>query len=136
MPAADLLVQDPRRRECDPLAPPGALTDGVWTTSAGNMAQGVAWIAREVGVPATIVAPDHAPQTKIDAIARLGGTVIKVPFDRWWQRWRRAVPGRRGVFVHPSRRHGYRRNGTIGLELVDDLEEIDTVLSPGAVAAS
>ena len=60
-------------------APPGARRRGVLTTSAGNMAQGVAWMAREQGVPATIVAPDHAPQTKLDAIERLGGTVIKVP---------------------------------------------------------
>ena len=49
------------------------------------MAQGVAWAAREAGVPATIVVPDHAPQTKLDAIERLGGRVIKVPFERWWQ---------------------------------------------------
>ena len=46
---------------------------GVWTTSAGNMAQGVCWVARELGVPATVVAPDHAPRAKLDAIARLGG---------------------------------------------------------------
>ena len=55
------------------------------TASAGNMAQGVAWAAREAGVQATIVVPDHAPQTKLDAIERLGGHVIKVPFERWWQ---------------------------------------------------
>ena len=66
-------------------APPERLARGVLTTSAGNMAQGVAWIARELGVPATIVVPDHAPQTKLDAIERLGGAVIKVPFERWWQ---------------------------------------------------
>ena len=60
-------------------APAGAVDRGVLTTSAGNMAQGVAWMARELGVPATVVAPEHAPQTKLDAIARLGGTVIKVP---------------------------------------------------------
>ena len=60
------------------------------------MAQGVAWAAREAGVPATIVVPDHAPQTKLDAIERLGGRVIKVPFERWWQTIRRvAVRGRR-----------------------------------------
>ena len=65
--------------------PAGALARGVLTASAGNMAQGVAWVAREEGVPATIIVPDHAPQTKLDAIERLGGSVIKVPFDRWWQ---------------------------------------------------
>ena len=62
-----------------------ALADGVVTASAGNMAQGVAWAAREAGVPATIVVPDHAPQTKLDAIERLGGRVVKVPYERWWQ---------------------------------------------------
>ena len=49
------------------------------------MAQGVAWAARELGVPATVIAPDSAPQTKLDAIARLGGTVVKVPYERWWE---------------------------------------------------
>ena len=89
-------------------APPGALADGVWTTSAGNMAQGVAWMAREEGVPATIVAPDHAPQTKLDAISRLGGTVIKVPFDRWWQSMEEgSYPGVEGLLRPPrARRRG------------------------------
>ena len=49
------------------------------------MAQGVAWAARELGVPATIVAPEQAPQTKLDAIERLGGRVVKVPYERWWE---------------------------------------------------
>src|SRR5207302_8022198 len=54
---------------------------GLVTASAGNMAQGVDWAARELGVPCTVIAPDHAPETKIAAIERLGGRVIKVPFD-------------------------------------------------------
>ena len=96
------------------------------------MAQGVAWIAREEGVPATIVAPDHAPQTKLDAISRLGGTVIKVPFDRWWQSMEEgSYPGVEGLFVHPVLDDAVMAgNGTIGLELVEDLEEIDAVLVP------
>jgi threonine dehydratase len=64
-------------------APPGALSGGVLTASAGNMAQGVAWAAREAGVRATIVVPDHAPAAKLAAIERLGGRVVPVPFDRW-----------------------------------------------------
>ena len=60
------------------------LAGGVLTASAGNMAQGLAYVARLRGVPATIVVPDHAPQTKIDAIERYGGRVIKVPYDEWW----------------------------------------------------
>ncbi len=113
-------------------APPGAIAGGVLTTSAGNMAQGVAWIAREEGVPATVVAPDHAPQTKLDAIARLGGTVIKVPFETWWETMENGeYPGVDGYFVHPVLDDAVMAgNGTIGLELVEDLDEIDTVLVP------
>jgi threonine dehydratase len=96
------------------------------------MAQGVAWIAREEGVPATIVAPDHAPQTKLDAISRLGGTVIKVSFDRWWQSMEEgSYPGLEGHFVHPVMDDAVMAgNGTIGLELAEDLDGIDTVVIP------
>ena len=113
-------------------AAPGAIAGGVVTTSAGNMAQGVAWIAREEGVPATIIAPEHAPQTKLDAIERLGGTVIKVPFERWWQAMEEGgYPGVEGHFVHPVMDDAVMAgNGTIGLELVEDLGAIDTVLVP------
>ena len=113
-------------------APPGAVDRGVLTTSAGNMAQGVAWMARELGVPATVVAPEHAPQTKLDAIARLGGTVIKVPYERWWQTMEEgSYPGVDGYFVHPVLDDAVMAgNGTIGLELVEDLDAIDTVLVP------
>ena len=113
-------------------AAPGAIDRGVLTTSAGNMAQGVAWIAKEEGVPATIVAPEHAPQTKLDAIARLGGTVIKVPFERWWQAMEEgSYPGVDGFFVHPVLDDAVMAgNGTIGLELVEQLDDIETVLVP------
>ena len=113
-------------------APPGAIARGVLTTSAGNMAQGVAWIAREMGVPATIVVPEHAPQTKLNAIARLGGTVIRVPFERWWQAMEEgSYPGVEGLFVHPVMNDAVMAgNGTIGLELVEQLDDIDTVLVP------
>jgi threonine dehydratase len=96
------------------------------------MAQGVAWIAREEGVPATVVAPEHAPATKLDAIARLGGTVIKVPYETWWQTMEDgAYPGVEGYFVHPVLDDAVMAgNGTIGLELVEDLDTIDTVLVP------
>ena len=105
---------------------------GVLTTSAGNMAQGVAWIAREEQVPATIIVPDHAPQTKLDAIERLGGRVIKVPFERWWQAMEEgAYPGVDGHFVHPVMDDDVMAgNGTIGLELVEELDSIATVLVP------
>src|SRR5829696_474428 len=61
----------------------GAFKDGVWTASAGNMAQGVAWAARQLGVPCTVVLPVTAPETKISAIERYGGKIVKVPFDDW-----------------------------------------------------
>ena len=65
-------------------APAEALTDGLVTTSMGNMAQGVAWMARELGIPATIVAPDYAPMSKIAAVERLGGRVVRLTHDEWW----------------------------------------------------
>jgi threonine dehydratase len=113
-------------------AAPGAISDGVLTTSAGNMAQGVAWIAREEGVPATIIVPEHAPQTKLDAIERLSGSVIKVPFERWWQAMEEgSYPGVEGYFVHPVMDDAVMAgNGTIGLELWEELDAIDTVLVP------
>jgi len=111
---------------------PEELAGGVVTASAGNMAQGVAWAAREAGVPATIICPDHAPQAKLDRIERLGGRVIQVPWDEWWQvivdsRYE----GVDGLFVHPVQDERVMAgNGTIGLELVEDLPELETVLVP------
>ena len=113
-------------------ASPDQLAGGVVTASAGNMAQGVSWAAREAGVPATIVVPDHAPQTKIDAIERLGGRVITVPFERWWQAIVESrFEGADGLFIHPVQDELVMAgNGTIGLELVEDLPDVDTVLVP------
>jgi threonine dehydratase len=108
------------------------LAAGVYTASAGNMAQGVAWSARHLGVPCTVVVPEHAPQTKVDAVERLGGRVVKVPFDRWWQTLvDHSYPGLDGLFVHPvSDPPVIAGNGTIGLEILDDLPDVDTVLVP------
>ena len=105
---------------------------GVWTTSAGNMAQGVCWVARELGVPATVVAPDHAPRAKLDAVARLGGEVIAVSFDTWWETMERgSYPGLDGLFVHPVLDERVMAgNGVIGLELAERLDGIDAVLVP------
>jgi threonine dehydratase len=108
------------------------LRDGVLTASAGNMAQGVAFAARLRGVPATIVVPDHAPAAKLDAIARYGGQVIKVPYDEWWQV---LVTGRydgaAGMFIHPvADDRVMAGNGTIGLELLEQLADFDAVVVP------
>lgn len=114
------------------LAPPETLAQGVYTASAGNMAQGVAWNARELGVPCTVIAPDHAPQTKIDAIRRLGASVVQVPFDRWWQAMLdRSYPGIEGLFIHPvSDPAVIAGNGTIGFEILEDLPDVDAVVIP------
>jgi threonine dehydratase len=113
-------------------ADPTTLRAGVWTTSAGNMAQGVGWIARELGVPCTVVAPDHAPRAKLDAIARLGAETILVPFETWWETMSSGTfPGLEGLFVHPVLEERVMAgNGTIALELLEQLDVFDTVLVP------
>ena len=114
------------------LSPREQLDLGVLTASAGNMAQGVAFCARRLGIPATIVAPDTAPATKILAVERLGGLVIKVPFAEWWQTFeKRSYPGVDATFIHafddPRVMAG---NGTIALELLEDLPDMDAVVIP------
>ena len=111
---------------------PEMLQDGVYTASAGNMAQGVAWGARELGVPCTVVVPDQAPRAKLDAIARLGATIVKVSYDDWWRCMvEHGHPDVRGRFVHPvADRMVMAGNGTIGLEIVEDLGDVDAVLVP------
>jgi threonine dehydratase len=111
---------------------PEELAAGVITASAGNMAQGVAWGAKLRGIPCTVVVPDYAPRTKIEAIERLGGTVIPVPFADWWQAIvSSSFPGLDGVFIHPVLDDAVMAgNGTIGLELLEDLPELDAVVVP------
>ena len=108
------------------------LARGVFTASAGNMAQGVAWCARVRGIPCTVIAPETAPATKVAAIERLGGRVIRVPFERWWETFEtRRFAGVDGTFLHafddPDVMAG---NGTIGLELLEDLPEAAAVVVP------
>lgn len=111
---------------------PDQLADGVYTPSAGNMAQGVAWAARELGVPCRVIAPDHAPRTKIEAIERLGATVRLIPFAEWWNAiLEHAVPGERGTFIHPGAdRMVIAGNGTVGLEILEDLPDADAFIVP------
>jgi threonine dehydratase len=105
---------------------------GLVTASAGNMAQGVAWIARELALPATIVVPEHAPATKLAAAERLGGTVMRVPYQEWWRAIEESrVPGVEGLFVHPVvDERVMAGNGTIALEILEDLPDPDAVLVP------
>jgi len=114
------------------LAEPSLLKDGVYTASAGNMAQGVAWNARNMNLPCTVIVPDHAPQTKLDAITRLGAKFIKIPFNDWWQVLvTRNFNGIKGFFVHPvSDPPVIAGNGTIGLEILEDLPGVDAVIVP------
>ena len=113
-------------------APREAVARGLVTASAGNMAQGVAYAARELGVPATIAVPDAAPQAKLSAIARLGGTAVPMSFDEWWTVMENhRFDGHEGLFIHPVQDEAVMAgNGTIGLELVEDLPDVDTVVVP------
>lgn len=114
------------------LASPEQLAGGLVTASAGNMAQGVAWVARSLGLQATIAVPEHAPQAKIEAIERLGGRVLRVPYDDWWQAIvTSSVDGVEGLFVHPVADEAVMAgNGTIGLEILEDLPDVDAVVIP------
>jgi threonine dehydratase len=108
------------------------LRKGVVTASAGNMAQGVGWCARKLGIPCTVIAPETAPETKILAIERLGARVLKVTYENWWRAFEeRSYPGLEGVFIHafddPNVMAG---NGTIGLEILEDLPDVDEVVIP------
>ncbi len=113
-------------------APREALANGLVTTSAGNMAQGVAWMARELGVPATTVVPHNASMSKLAAVERLGGRIVRVSREEWWSAMEAGqAEGVEGYFVHPVRDDAVMAgNGTIGLELVEDLDEFDAVLIP------
>ncbi|HUA87599.1 MAG TPA: pyridoxal-phosphate dependent enzyme [Bryobacteraceae bacterium] len=105
---------------------------GVLTASAGNMAQGVAYCAGRMGVAATVVTPETAPETKLKAVQRLGGRIIKVPFDTWWRTFEeRAFPGVDATFIHAFDDADVQAgNGTIGLELLEDLPDLESVVVP------
>jgi threonine dehydratase len=122
------------------LASKAELARGVWTASAGNMAQGVAWNARRLGIPCTVVVPEGAPATKIAAVERLGGRVVAVPHDEWFDTFRtRKREGIEGTFVHAFSDDAVMAgNGTIGLEILEDLPDVDAVVVPfggGGLAA-
>ncbi len=114
------------------LADSELLARGVYTGSAGNMAQGVAFAARRLGVPCRVVVPETAPRTKLDAIARLGATAAPLPFDEWWGVLRdHGHPAEKGHFVHPvSDPAVIAGNGTIGIEIVEELPDVSAVVVP------
>jgi threonine dehydratase len=108
------------------------LAGGVVTASAGNMAQGVAWAAREAGVRARVIVPEGAPRAKLDAVERLGGELIAVSHEEWWRAMvEHGRDGLDGLFVHPVEDDAVMAgNGTVGLELCEDLAAFDAVVVP------
>lgn len=113
-------------------ADPEALRNGVYTVSAGNMAQGVAFAARRLGIPCRVVVPDHAPRAKVEAIRRLGATPVPVSFESWWSALlAHRHPGEVGHFIHPvSHEDVVAGNATVGLEIAEERTDIDEVLVP------
>jgi len=112
---------------------PARLARGVYTASAGNMAQGLAWHARRLGIACTAVVPETAPEAKLSAIVRLGADYLKVPFDEWWQvmadHSHPGFPDR--LFVHPFADQAVMAgNGTIGMEILEELPDADAVVVP------
>jgi threonine dehydratase len=112
--------------------PRAELKLGVYTASAGNMAQGVAFAARALEVSATVFVPESAPRAKTDAVERLGAKVVRVPYDEWWQIMQNGGrAGQRGMFVHPFADSDVMAgNGTIALEILEDCPDVEAVLVP------
>lgn len=111
---------------------PEQLAGGVWTVSAGNAAQGVALAARTAGAPASVMVMDTAPATKLRALERLGAAIVQASYEECWQTVE-AHGSRRmqGHFVHPfDDDHFISGNGTVGLEILEDLPDVDAVIAP------
>jgi threonine dehydratase len=111
---------------------PAQLSGGVWTVSAGNAAQGVALAARTAGASCSVMVMDTAPRTKLAAIERLGATIVQRPYEECWRTVEQHRSDRMsGTFVHPfDDDHFISGNGTIGLEIVEDLPDVDAVIAP------
>ena len=107
-----------------------ARAKGVWTISAGNAGQGVAYAARQFGIPCTVVAIETAPQTKLDRMRALGATIVPVSYDRAWVAAEtHEFPGLGGTFIHPFDNHEFiAGHGTMGLEIVEDCPDVRTVI--------
>ena len=103
---------------------------GVWTISAGNAGQGVAYAARSFGVPCSVVAIETAPQTKLERMRALGATIVPVSYSEAWKAAEaHAFEGMDGTFVHPFDNHDFiAGHGTMGLEIVEDLPDVRTVI--------
>jgi threonine dehydratase len=104
---------------------------GVWTISAGNAGQAVAYAARAFGIPCTVVAIETAPQTKLDRMRALGATIVPVSYQVAWDACEaHAFEGMHGTFVHPFDNHNFiAGHGTMGLEILEDLPQVRTVIA-------
>jgi threonine dehydratase len=111
--------------------PPDRLAQGVWTVSAGNAAQGVALAARRAGAACSVMVMDTAPDTKLRSIERLGARIVKAPYEECWKTVERHGSDRmEGHFIHPFDDDLFiSGNGTIGLEIVEDLADVDAVIA-------
>ncbi|HEY7464061.1 MAG TPA: pyridoxal-phosphate dependent enzyme [Candidatus Limnocylindria bacterium] len=108
------------------------LARGIGTASAGNMGRAIAWLAHRHGIPCTVVVPDDAPAAKVEPVRALGATIVPEPFARWWQALvEGAHPAMGGTFLSPFASEPMMAgNATIGLEIVEELPEIDAVVVP------
>ena len=104
---------------------------GVWTISAGNAGQGMAYAARKFGIPATVVAIETAPQTKLDRMRALGATIVPVSYDDAWKAAEsHTFPGLEGTFIHPFDNHDFiAGHATMGLEILEDAPDVRTVIT-------
>jgi threonine dehydratase len=104
---------------------------GIWTISAGNAGQGVAYAARQYGIPCTVVAIETAPQTKLDRMRALGATIVPVSYDEAWQAAEtHEYAGLDGTFIHPFDNHDFiAGHGTMGLEILEDAPDVRTVIA-------
>jgi threonine dehydratase len=111
---------------------PEQLKDGVWTVSAGNAAQGVAYAARQAGARCSVMVMDTAPDTKIRAIERLGATIVRASYDECWRTVEaHGSDSMIGYFVHPFDDDRFiAGNGTAGLEILEDLPDVDAIVAP------
>jgi threonine dehydratase len=108
------------------------LADGVWTVSAGNAALGVAYAARQAGTRCSVMVMDTAPDTKLRAIERLGATIVTATYDECWRTVEQHGSERMtGYFIHPFDDDRFiAGNGTVGLEIMEDLPDVDAVIAP------
>ena len=112
--------------------PREVLREGVWTVSAGNAAQGVAFAARKAGAPCSVMVMDTAPETKLRSVEKLGAAIVKTTYDECWRTVEQHTSDRmRGTFVHPFDDDRFiAGNGTAGLEILEDLPDVDAIIAP------